>query len=46
MQFNNRPDEWYESNKENMKLYPKEQKYYENLLKEVCKNKYKNKGRK
>ena len=41
MQFNNRPDEWYESNKENMKLYPEEQKYYENLLKEVCKNKYK-----
>ena len=23
------------------KLYPEEQKYYENLLKEVCKNKYK-----
>lgn len=42
MQFNNRPDEWYESNKDNMKLYPKEQRYYEDLLKQVCSNKYKN----
>ena len=33
MQFNNRPDEWYESNKDNMKLYPKERRYYEDLLK-------------
>ena len=42
MQFNNRPDEWYESNKDNMKLYPEEKRYYEDLLKQVCDNKYEN----
>lgn len=36
MYFNNRADEWYLSNKDNMTLFPKEKEYYENLLKQVC----------
>lgn len=37
MKFNNKIDEWYDSNKENMTLWKNEQKELEKIMKEYCK---------